>query len=430
MKQISVIIVGAGARGLRYAKHMYERSEQYRIVGVADPVEARRRYFVEHFGVPEENSFSDWREILEKDKMADLAVIATVDTMHYEPALLAIDKGYDLLLEKPVAPTPRECVEISEAARQKGVKVLVCHVLRYTPFYGKVKELVKSGIIGDVVSVDQVEAIEGIHFSHSFVRGNWHKESDSAPMLLAKSCHDLDIIQWIVDKPCKKVSSFGSLTHFIRENAPEGNPQRCTDGNCPILESCPYNAIHHYYDNKKNSRRRIITRGISKDYDPTDEEVMEALCTTDYGRCVYQMDNDVLDHQVVAMEFEGGITAHLTVNAFNTGGRYIRIFGTRGELDGYMKGTEIRVQRIGCAEVQFFSVAETEESIDGGHGGGDKGIVKELYEYLGGQYTGDRAADIHVSVSNHLIGFAAEKARHQDAVVTLEEYTEEIRSLL
>ena len=430
MKQISVIIVGAGNRGLRYAGNMAKHPEQYRIVGVADPVEARRRYFVEHFSVPAENSFADWREILERDKMADLAVITTVDTMHYEPAMLAIEKGYDLLLEKPVAPTPRECVEISEAARKKGVKVLVCHVLRYTPFFGKVKEIVKSGAIGDIVSVDQVEGIEGVHFSHSYVRGNWHKESDSTPMLLAKSCHDLDIIQWIIGKPCKKVSSFGSLTHFVRENAPEGNPARCTDGTCPILDTCPYNAIHHYYDWKKNSRRRIITRGISENYDPTDEEVMEAIRTTDYGRCVYQMDNDVLDHQVVSMEFEGGVTAHLTVNAFNTGGRYIRIYGTKGELDGYMKGTEIRVQKIGSDRVQTLPVAETLESIDGGHGGGDQGIIRELYEYLSGRYTGDRAADIHVSVANHMIGFAAEKARHSDTVVTLDEYTEEILSLL
>ncbi|MBR3837790.1 MAG: Gfo/Idh/MocA family oxidoreductase [Clostridia bacterium] len=422
MKQFSVIILGAGNRGLRYANHMQEYPDRYRIVGVADPVEARRRYFNRHFGVPLEACYEDWREALSRDKMADIAVISTCDSMHYEAALIAIEKGYDLLLEKPVAQTAKECAEIAAAAKKKGVRVLVCHVLRYSPFYNRVKEIVMDGTLGELVSLDQVEAIEGIHFGHSFVRGNWHKEADSAPMLLAKSCHDLDIIQWLLDRKCKKIASFGSLTHFTRENAPEGAPDRCADGTCPKMETCPYNCIRQYVENKTNSRRRIITRGISKNYDPTDEEVMQALRETDYGRCVYKMDNDVVDHQVVTMEFEGGVTANFTVNAFNTGGRYVRIYGTRGELYAHMKDNEITLRLIGEKEPVTVPVSKTEESIDGGHGGGDRGIIRELYDYMSGDYKGYRAADIETSVSNHLLCFAAEEARHTSTVVSTCEF--------
>lgn len=421
MEKIKVIILGAGNRGNRYATHMAEMPEKYEIVGMADPEEARRKHFQEDFGVPAENCYASWADILAQPKMADVAVIATVDNMHYEPALLAIDKGYDLLLEKPVAQTAKECADIAAAARKKGVRVLVCHVLRYTPFYGKVKELVMSGAVGKIVSIDQVEGIGNVHFSHSYVRGNWHCEAEATPMLLAKSCHDLDIIQWLMDQPCKQVTSFGSLVHFKSENAPEGAPVRCVDGGCPAADTCPYNCIRHYYDFKTNPRREIITKGFAKSFDPTDEEVLQALRNTDYGLCVYHANNDVVDHQVVNMEFADGATATLTVNAFNKGGRYIRIYGTEGELYAHMADQEIRVYSFRDQKTAVIPVLKTEESINGGHGGGDEGIVKELYEYLSGSYTGYRAADVHTSVKNHLIGFAAEQARHERIVVSMDE---------
>ena len=425
MKKLSVIIIGAGNRGNRYATHMCEMPDKYEIVGMADPQEARRRHFNETFGVPMENCYDSWETILQQPKMADIAVIATVDNMHLEPALMAIEKGYDLLLEKPVAQTAEECVRIATAAREKGVKVLVCHVLRYTPFYGKIKQILMAGTIGEVVSVDQVEGIGNVHFSHSYVRGNWHSEEESAPMLLAKSCHDLDIIQWLIDKPCTQVSSFGSLKHFCPENAPEGAPVRCADGTCPVMETCPYNVIKHYYDFKTNPRREIITKGIAKSFIPTDEEVMEALKTTDYGLCAYQANNDVLDHQVVNMEFAGGATATLNVNAFNKGGRYTRIYGTKGELMAHAKDKEISVYTFEDKKTVNVPVTEVDETINGGHGGGDEGIIRELYDYMSGNYTGFRAADIDISVKNHLIGFAAETARHEHTVMDVQKVLRE-----
>lgn len=356
-------------------------------------------------------------------KFADVAVIATVDEMHYEPALKAIDLGYNLLLEKPVAQTAQECADIALAAQKKGVSVLVCHVLRYTPFFGKVKELLMADTIGEVMSAVHVEAVGNVHQSHSYIRGNWHCEAESTPMLLAKCCHDIDILQWLLGKPCKKVQSFGSLTYFTKENAPEGAPVRCADGGCPQADTCPYNCMKLYYDDKKNGWfRGASTRNIAKGAEPTDEEVMQALKTTDYGLCVFHANNDVVDHQVVNMEFEGGATASLTMNCFNKGGRYIRLFGTKGELYANMADKEITIYTFEDKQYSHVQVAATEESILGGHGGGDIGIVQELYDYLSGEYNGYRAADIFTSVKNHFIGFAAEKARHNNTVEDVDAY--------
>jgi predicted dehydrogenase len=423
MKQISVIILGGGNRGSAYSKHMVSLPEQYKIVGMADPDPARREKFQKNCGIPAENCYASWEEILEQPKMADVCMITMVDNMHYYPALKAIEKGYNLLLEKPVAQTAQECADIALAAQKKGVSVLVCHVLRYTPFFNRVKELIMDGTLGDIVSVIHVEAVGNVHQSHSYVRGNWHSEEESTPMLLAKSCHDLDILQWLLDKPCKKIQSFGSLTHFTAENAPEGAPVRCADGGCPVADSCPYNCVKLYYDDKKNNWfRGTATKNIAKGEIATDEEVLQALKTTDYGLCVYHANNDVVDHQVVNMEFEGGITVSFSMNCFNKGGRYIRIFGTKGELMADMKESTITFYSFADKQNHDIPVSKQEESILGGHGGGDVGIVKELYEYLSGSYTGYRAADIVTSVKNHFLGFAAEKSRRNGTVESIDEF--------
>ncbi len=381
MKQISVILIGAGSRGMTYCGQMKKMPDKYKVVAVAEPRELVRRNFQREYGLPDEMCFTDWREILALPKLADLAVIATVDNDHYGPAMKAIELGYDLLLEKPVAQTVKECTDIANAAREKDVKVLVCHVLRYTPFYKRVKSIVDSGMIGKIVSVDCTEAIGDVHFSHSYVRGNWHSEAESTPMLLAKSCHDLDIIQWLIDKPCKKVTSFGKLMYFRPENAPEGAPVCCADGTCPIKDTCRYNSERIYIENPDNFWGiYIYKRSVAKHADMTKEEFREALKTSPYGKCVFHADNDVLDNQIVNMEFESGVTATLSVNAFNEGGRYIRIYGTKGELFAFASATSIHVYTFEDGKSHDISVQETEESITGGHGGGDYGIVCDLYD--------------------------------------------------
>ena len=408
MKTYSVILIGAGDRGNAYTNIMKGCPEKFKVVAVADPIYGRRETSRLIHGLENEMCFNSWEEILSKPKMADIAIISTVDNMHYEPALKAIELGYDILLEKPVAQTAKECTDIALAAEKKGVKVLVCHVLRYTEFFKTVKKIVMDGTIGDVMSVIHVEAVGNVHQSHSYVRGKWHSEKESTPMLLAKSCHDLDIIQWILDKPCRRVQSFGKLSYFSPENAPEGAPVRCIDGGCPIEDTCPYNCKKLYYDDKDNGWfRGACATGIAKWVCPSDEDVMTALKTTDYGLCVFHANNDVVDHQVVNMEFEGGATASFTMNAFNKGGRYIRIFGTKGELFAYAEGSEITVYTFEDRQTKKIRINAADESIVSGHGGGDSGIVHELYEYLNGDYKGYCIADISISVKNHLIGFAA-----------------------
>lgn len=426
MKTFSAILIGAGSRGKAYTNLIKKFSDKYKVVGVAEPIESRRNFIKEVHNLSEDMCFNSWEDILSKPKMADFAIICTLDDMHYEPAMKAIELGYDLLLEKPVAQTAKECVDIALAAEKKGVKVLVCHVLRYTPFFKKVKQIVMDGTIGDVMSVIHVEAVGNVHQSHSYIRGNWHSEEESTPMLLAKCCHDIDIIQWILDKPCKKVQSFGNLTYFRPENAPKGAPKRCIDGGCPIEDTCPYNCRKLYYDDKKNDWfRKACTKGITDSEIPTDQDVMTALKTTDYGLCVFHANNDVVDHQTVNMEFEGNITATLTMNAFNYGGRYIRIFGTKGELYANMSDEEITLYTFEDKKHSKISSVSLDESIVAGHGGGDSGIINELYEYLSGDYKGFCAADINISVKNHLIGFAAEKSRHNDTVESIDNFFSE-----
>ena len=423
MKQYSFITIGCGGRGTTYTSEMLKMPEKYKLVGMADPMSEKRKKYMQEFGLTKEQCYESWQDILAKPRMADFAVIATVDNMHYEPAMKAIELGYNLLLEKPVANTEKECIDIANAAKAKGVKVLVCHVLRYTPFYKKVKSLVMSGIIGEVMSVEQSEAIGDVHFSHSYVRGNWHNTSTSAPMLLAKSCHDLDVIQWLVDKPCTKVSSFGDLTYFTEKNAPEGTPVSCVDGECPYRENCIYNC-HKIYMGEDFPVWRDLFRSIhATKPDFTDEDVIENLRKTSYGRCVFHSDNDVLDHQVVNMQFEGGATATLTVNAFNRGGRYTRVYGTKGELYAYFADKEINVRTFADRRKFTVPVEETtSESIAGGHGGGDAGISFDLYNFLEGNEIKLGASEIGISVYNHLIGFAAEEARHTDTVVAMDAF--------
>ena len=423
MKIYSVVLIGAGNRGTGYANIMLNYPEKFKVVAVAEPVKGLRDDIKKKHNLSDEMCFDSWQEVLSKPKMADVVLICTQDNMHYEPAMRAIELGYDILLEKPAAQTAQHCVDMALAAEKKGVKVLVCHVLRYAPFFKKVKEIVMDGTIGDIMSIMHVEAVGNIHQSHSYVRGNWHSEEETTPMLLAKSCHDIDIIQWLLDKPCKKVQSFGGLSYFNKKNAPEGAPVRCIDGGCPIEDSCPYNCKKLYYDDKKNDWfRGACAHNIAKDAIPTDEEVMTALKTTDYGLCVYHANNDVVDHQTVNMLFEDDITVTFSMNAFNGGGRFIHIMGTKAELRAATDGSSpIELKDLITGQKEIIPLA-TGDGIKTGHGGGDAGIVRTLYYYLIGEYTGKSIPEIRETYYNHMITFAAEKSREEGVVIDFEEY--------
>ena len=424
-KKIKVVLIGAGGRGMGYARGAKSFPELYDIIAVADPIECRRNYVRDLYNIPEERVYTDYRDLLAEGKIADAALICTMDRDHFAPTMQAIELGYDIMLEKPIAPTPEECAAITKAANEKGVKVLICHVLRFTPFYCRLKELILSGVIGDVQVVEQVEHVGLIHQSHSFVRGKWGNSGRSSTMLLQKSCHDIDIIQWLIDKKCEKVSSFGSRRYFTEENAPEGAPERCLDG-CPVADTCPYHAGKLYLEGTPHTRG-WFERASTKLLNPTEEDVRRTLATTNYGRCVFRCDNDVVDRQVVNMEFEDGVVASFTMAAFNGwgNGRSIRIMGTKGMLSASLLDKEIRLQDGFTGEVTMIPVVggDGDDTVLGGHGGGDAGIMSVFSLLVSNEYTGLSAAPIEVSCQNHMIVFAAEESRKSGRIVDVAEYS-------
>ncbi len=422
MTKLTAILIGAGSRGTRYTDLMQMLEDKYQVLAVAEPIRSRRDDIQRKHGIPEELCFASWEPLLALGKIADVALICTMDQQHLAPALKAIELGYNILLEKPVSSNPKECLTIAQAAEKAGVKVVVCHVLRYTPFFQTIKEIIDSGRLGEIISVNHEECVGNVHQSHSFVRGNWGNSERASCMLLQKSCHDIDILQWLVGKQCKKVQSFGSLRQFRAENAPEGAPERCIDG-CPVADTCPYNAMKLYLDDKDNDWFRSAA---AKTVAPTDAQIEHALRTTQYGKCVYRCDNDVVDHQTVNLLFEDDVTVTFTMCAFNKGGRFIHVMGTKGELRGAMDDdSPITIYEFDKQKTEVIPMKSL-DGIVGGHGGGDGGLIATLHDYLTGAYVGSAISDIGISVQNHLIVFAAEQARREMRVVDMDEYLKQL----
>lgn len=425
METINVILIGAGLRGQAYTNIMKEGG--FKVVGIAEPINDRREYIKKHHDIPDNMCFEHWDDILALPKIADVAIIATHDRQHYEPAIKAIEKGYNILLEKPVAPTPQECADIAMLAKEKGVKVLVCHVLRYAPFFTKIKELILDDKLGDIISIHHLEPVGNRHQSHSYVRGSWGNTEKSTNMLLAKSCHDIDIIQWLMDSKCTRVQSFGGLSYFTEKNAPEGAPDYCIEG-CPYGEECYYNAVKLYLDDKKNDWFRSAA---TNKVDPSDEDVERAIRTTQYGKCVFKCDNNAVDHQVVNLEFENGAVASFNMCAFNKGaGRSLHVMGTKGEIFGDAETDVINYYDFATGTNTIMNTYNkpVNNSLIGGHGGGDAGIVKALYKYLVEGYDDSWLSEIGISVDNHMIVFAAEKSRLEGKVIDVSEFEREYYS--
>ncbi len=420
MKKLKVVLIGAGNRGITYTDIMSRNPEKFEVVAVAEPIETRRNHVKELHNIPDNMCFEDFAPLFELGKIADIALVATMDRDHFAPAMKAIELKYDLLLEKPITPTPEECVALKNAAIKNGVKVVICTVLRYTPVFNHLKDIIDSGKIGEVMSINHEECVGNIHQSHSFVRGNWGNEGRSSNMLLQKTCHDFDILQWLLGKKCKSVQSFGKLSYFKRENAPEGATEYCIEG-CPHGETCRFNSVKLYLENKGPYADWFRTTA-TRLFDPTDEDVERAIRETQYGKCVYKCDNDVVDHQTVNMLFEDDVTITFSMNAFNKGGRHIHIFGTQGEITAAIDGNEpITVHDFindTTEQIDYHGV----DGVTGGHGGGDEGIIETLYGYMIGEYKGKSVPDIEESCYNHLITFAAEKSRLTGKVVDIEDY--------
>lgn len=414
-KAVTAITIGAGNRGMVYGGFSAKFPEELDIIGVAEPVKFRNDRYAKIHDIEDKNRFNTWEDVFKRPKFADAVIISTPDNLHYAPCMKALEMGYDILLEKPIAPTEKECRDILALAKKKGRIVAVCHVLRYAPYFVKMKELVAKGAIGEIISVQHFEPIEHTHMAHSYVRGNWHNSKETTPIILAKSCHDLDIIKWVINKPAKKIAAMGDLKWFKKENAPEGSTARCTDG-CKVERECPYSAIREYYE----GRHRLGVMDLPADKTKHPEVIMERLKTTDYGRCVYQMDNDQPDHYVTSIQFGDSVTAAFSMEAFTSyHGRRTRIMGSMGDMVGDMKELVLNDFKTG-KEVKFLPKAEDVEGYkNSGHGGGDWLLVRDFVQAVSQQNPDILTSTIDESIESHVMGFMAEESRKTDKVMNV-----------
>lgn len=390
-------------------------SQRYSCVAGADPIAERVDAMREISANADFRGFDSAEALLAQPKLADIMIIGTQDNYHFEPAKKALELGYHLLLEKPAAQSIDEVRALAELAKKHDRKIILCFVLRYTPFYKKVKKIIESGALGDIISLQASEGVEPYHQAHSFVRGHWSKSSDSTPMIIAKCSHDTDVISWLMNQRCKTVSSFGNLSYFKADNAPAGATMRCTDG-CPHVGICNYDA-HRYLGDKE----RWLDMVYPDPNNRTKDGILEWLKTSPWGRCVYHCDNDVVDHQLVNMEFANGSTASLTMTAFDTG-RYLQIYGTKATLRGgdvvkSHHGCDIVIRHHHSQDIEHITLGEAANVGYQGHGGGDYGLMSELDQIILGN--ADQSSLIEHSVEGHLIGFSAESSRLQQGAPVL-----------
>jgi len=398
-KPVTAITLGAGNRGNVYGNYAHTYGDQLSIVGVAEPIKIRNQRYCEKHNISSDRSFVTWEHVFEVPKFADAIIITTPDDLHYGPCMKALEMGYDILLEKPIAPTEQECRDIHELTQKTGRIVAVCHVLRYAPYFINLRNLIQQGAIGNIMSVAHFEPIEHVHMAHSFVRGNWHDSKKTTPIILAKSCHDMDILRWLIGKPIKKVSAFGDLSWFKSDNKPKGSTSRCMDG-CAVESSCPYSAMKIYY----RDRQRTYVFDLPDDESKHGDAILDYLKKTNYGRCVYQMENDQPDHYVMNMVFEEGVTASFNMEAFTSyHGRRTRIMGSHGDIVGDMSKYE---------HTDFLTGEKTVwDMASDSHGGGDWNLVADWVQAVAKQDKSLLSSSIDASIESHLMGFMAEKSR-------------------
>ena len=393
MKKLKAVILGAGYRGRAYAEYALAHPDQLEIVGVADPVQAQV--------IPAARYWRDWRDCLEDRPEADVVMITMPDSLHYEPALMALETGYHLLLEKPISPTEQECRDVIAKALEKKRLVIVGHILRYTAYFGHIKALIDSGELGEVVSIAHQESAGFWKVAHSYVRGNWANSKKSSPIILAKCSHDIDLFVWWLGRKCKKVTSFGSIKLFRKEMMPKGAAKRCVD--CPpsIEKRCVWSARNMYV--RHDELKYLFA-------DHSDEAMEKLIEDTEYGNCVYQTDNDVPDHQTVTMEFDGGATvSHVMTGFTDRNVRTTRIALTRGEIVG--DGENLDICRFDGNPVETGVPSVYRLPNPSRHGGGDFNLVSELVRILRRGDEEEIRQTTEESLQSHLICFAAEKSR-------------------
>jgi predicted dehydrogenase len=457
---IHAILIGAGQRGAdAYGPYALQHPDEIRFVAVAERDHQRRKRFAAQHNIPSELQFEDWEPLLALPQIGQAALVCTQDRQHTAPTLAALNSGYDVLLEKPMAATLAESQQLVRAAEEAGRQLHICHVLRYTTHFSRLREVINSGALGQIANVHHRENVSFWHMSHSFVRGNWRDTAESSPMILAKCCHDLDILIWLLDERCNTLSSVGNLLHYRSENAPPGAPRRCLDG-CPVAESCPFYAPRIYlemvpiWQNEAAARsgferwalqtqienpQRIaaLSRFIPKlreitEYrdwprsvitnEVTPENILKALQEGPYGRCVYHCDNDVVDHQVVSMQFERGTSVTLTMHGHSyLEGRSTQIEGSKATLFAYfgLDGDRIEVHDHFSGKLTRIDTRPTGGS---GHGGGDFGLMAAFVRALQANDENAALTTARTSLESHLMAFAAEEARLGEKVVRMDDY--------
>ena len=414
---ITLAVVGAGARASIYAR-VASAHPGVQVVAVADPSPERRRRMAEEFGIPPERQFAGYEDLAAQDRLADAVIIGTQDTLHRDPAVALANRGYSILLEKPMALVEQDAVDIVEAAERNGVTLMVCHVMRYTPLTRRVKQILDAGTIGEIVTIDHVEPIGPWLFQHSFVRGPWGNEGRATFALMSKSCHDFDWLSHIVGRNALRVSSFGGLYEFKPERKPAGTTARCLD--CPLKDTCLYSATRFYYPIVEDPDTELGDFVWHLTEDKTRAGVDKALREGPYGLCVWNSDNDVVDHQVVNIEYENNVTATFTMTTFGPGeaGRMTRVFGTKGFMDVAWGEIAVRDFLTGETTVEKI-VVESDSDIReaGGHGGGDGGVVAAFLDALRSPESHENLSDARTSLMSHRVVWAPEHARRTGTVV-------------
>lgn len=404
MRKLKIAILGFGSRGVIYSDFVKNNPDLYEFCAVIDVNPNRLAKAQAEYGVPENICFTDYRVFLRSGIACDMVAVCTLDEMHLEHATACLRAGYDLLLEKPIANNEQACRAIIQTAEECGRKVVVCHVLRYTAFYRAIKQVIDSGEIGEVVTIAQTENVGYWHQAHSFVRGNWADKDETSPMILQKCCHDLDIIKWLMGERCTAVSSFGDLFYFRKENKPAGSAERCID--CGLRKECLYDAVEFY------QRMPGWAASFMSDY----KDLEDAMRRSRFGRCVFACGNNVVDHQVVNMNFEKNKTAQLTMTAFSDECyRFLKIFATKGEIVGNIEERKFTVRPFKKEKRIVDCTLLTDDfSV---HQGGDNQMMRDVHAYFSTGVMPPNMTSAVNSLESHLMAFGAEESRVRGGAV-------------
>lgn len=427
-RPITAIIVGAGHRSFVYSELAKTNPEMLKIVGVADPNPIRRKKAMDYFGFKEDMCFENAEELAKKGKLADTVINGTMDEQHLETAVPLLDAGYDMLLEKPFAPNEEEMRQIVNCAKKNNSKVMICHVLRYTPFYYAIKERIVNGEIGDIINIQTTEHVSYHHLSTSYIRGKWaNSDKCHTSMLLAKCCHDLDIIMWMMSetKP-KQISSFGGKFQFKPENAPKEAGTICMK-DCPLVDTCVYSTKRLYIDHPDRWAFYVWDALEGKKNVTIEDKIALMKSDSPYARCIYKCDNNVVDHQSVLINFESGATGtHNMVGGSAEPRREIHIIGTKGEIFGNFEESKFTVLKIDPSpdahneecDVEEVDLRVTGDMVGayGGHGGGDERLAADFVKFIRGEKPSLACTSIFDSVAGHLSVYLADKSRENGGI--------------